>query len=56
MEAQLSPTHIESIQAMVSRIKLGQEIVRVRGSCIQCDIFWSAAHETTAVVAQAAAC
>ncbi len=60
MQARLSPARIESILSAVKRIRLGKvthcqtvsETVRSYGSSIQRDTFWTAVHETPAVVAQ----
>ncbi|KAI2645069.1 hypothetical protein H4Q32_028444 [Labeo rohita] len=60
MQAHLSPARIESILTAVTRVKEGrsltvkqfQRLLGPNGTCVQCDTFWPAVHETPTVVAQ----
>ncbi len=65
MQARMSPARIESFLTSVERVREGRSLTvkqfqKLLGlmsagsdvSCVQCDTFWPAVHETPTVVAQ----
>ncbi len=54
MQARMSPALIKSILTSVKRVREGWSLTVKQSdvSCVQCDTFWPAVHETPTVVAQ----